>query len=84
MNVAITQVPVPATTRANGAALAESSGSLAIVEAVHNALGWQRVDGDDGPERVDERGAHSDPLASFGFLSGFFHARFPFSRGSAR
>ena len=43
-NVSNAQVPV-ATTRANGAALAKSARSLAIVEAGHNALGWQRVDG---------------------------------------
>ena len=35
-------------------------------------------------ERVCERGAHSDPCASFGFLSTTFHLRFSFSRGSTR
>jgi hypothetical protein len=77
-NVPNAQVPVPATTWANGAALAKSPASLAIAEAVHNALGWQRVDGDDGPEQVYERGARFDPLASFGsYLVPFIHV-FPF------
>ncbi len=67
------QVPVPATTWANGAALAKSAASAAIVQAVDNALGWQRVDGDDGPERVCERGAHSDPRALSSFLWPFIH-----------
>jgi hypothetical protein len=72
------QVPVPATTRANGAALATSAASAATVEALHNALGGQRVDADDGPQRACERGAHSDPLAPFGFLSVPFNHVFLF------
>ncbi len=57
------QVSVPATTQANGAALTKLAASAAIVKAVH-ALEWQRIAADDEPQRVCERGAHSDLCTS--------------------
>ena len=65
-------------TQANGAALAKSSASAAIVKAVHG-----HSNGDDGPERVCERGADSDQRASssFSYVMVAFHSRYLFPLG---